>query len=185
MRRITRRVSAADARRPVRGAQERKLEPFSGSVVSPLRDCSAWKTPPENVPENTWPALVEAAVKRIVPRRVSRIDPTGSSRAAVRATNRRPLIPGTDRLANAPLAGTLTKTFPLTGCAATLLARTGTGPAATGATRISRLAPPPPPSQTAKPWPSGATETWVLKMSSERTMSTGALHVAPPLLDVA
>ena len=60
MRRIARRLSAADARGPPGAAQERKLEPFSGRSVSPLRDCSAWKTPAEKVPEKTWPALVEA-----------------------------------------------------------------------------------------------------------------------------
>src|SRR5512132_401986 len=124
MRRITRRLSAADAR-PDRAAQERKLEPFNGKVVSPLRDCSAWKTPPEKVPENTWPALVEAAVRASEPLRVSRIEPTGSWRAPVRGTNVRPLMPGTETLANAPLAGTLTNTLPLTGAALTVLATTG------------------------------------------------------------
>src|SRR5215210_2540964 len=127
MRRITRRVSAADARRPARAVQERKLEPFNGRVVSPLRDCNVWNTPAEKTPEKTWPALVEALVSVSEPRRVSRIEPTGSWRAAVSGTNRRPLIPGTDTLANAPLAGTLTNTCPLTGSALTDLATTGGG----------------------------------------------------------
>src|SRR5215210_4136398 len=125
MRRITRRVSAADARRPARAVQERKLEPFNGRVVSPLRDCKVWNTPAEKMPEKTSPALVEALVSVKEPRRVSRIEPTGSWRAPVSGTNRRPLIPGTATLANAPLAGTLTNTFPPAGAALTVLPRTG------------------------------------------------------------
>src|SRR3954467_12324233 len=113
MRRIARRLSAADARRPAGGVQERKLEPFSGRVVSPLRDCSAWKTPAEKVPENSSPALVEALARLTAPLRVSTIEPTGICRAAVSGTNRRPLIPGTATLVNADPAGTLTSTFPL------------------------------------------------------------------------
>ena len=50
-----------------------------------------------------------------MPRRVSRSEPTGIWRAAVSGTNRRPLIPGTDTLANAEPAGTLTNTLPLGG----------------------------------------------------------------------
>ncbi len=56
---------------------------------------------------------------------MSRIDPTGSWRAAVSGTNRRPLIPGTARLANADPAGTLTNTFPLAGATLTDLPTTG------------------------------------------------------------
>jgi hypothetical protein len=78
-------VSAAEALRLARAAQERKLAPFSGRVVSPLRDCSVWKTPAEKMPVKTWPALVEALVRLSEPFRVSRIDPTGSWRAAVSA----------------------------------------------------------------------------------------------------
>ena len=62
-----------------------------------------------------------------MPRRVSRIEPTGIWRAAVSGTNRRPLIPGTDRLANADPAGTLTYTFPLVTATLTVRATTGGG----------------------------------------------------------
>src|SRR5215207_9811831 len=112
-RRIASRLSAADARLLVLRAHGRKLAPFSGRSVSPLRNWSAWKTPAEKMPVKNWPFLVEALVRLTDPLRVSRYEPTGSWRAAVRGTNRRPLSPGTDRLANAPAAGTLTNTFPL------------------------------------------------------------------------
>ena len=73
------------------------------------------------------PAFVEALASLTVPLRVSRSEPTGIWRSAVRGTNLRPLIPGTARRANADPAGTLTNTFPLTSATLTVLPRTGAG----------------------------------------------------------
>ncbi len=62
-----------------------------------------------------------------MPLRVSTIEPTGIWRADVSGTNRRPLIPGTARLANADPAGTLTNTLPLVTATLTVRPTTGGG----------------------------------------------------------
>ena len=104
MRRITRRLSAADAR-PAPPRTRRKLEPFERRAVSARSGDLSAETLAEKVPRDLARLVrgarqADGALARIHDRAVRLGAPPS-------AAPRRPLIPGTARLANADPAGTL------------------------------------------------------------------------------